>query len=135
MVRGKGLGLEDIQSDPRDLTRLQRLGYLGRTRCLGPWPAGQRLADAHQQRAVQRSRGTADLHHQGHARLLERRTQGHRFELGCERCHRVESAAQVGAMVAVADCPVEEGGENAGGIESGQATPVNGAVGSDKRRR
>ena len=67
----------------------------------------QFLAQRHEQRAVQRARGAADLHHQRHADRLQRfrqRLAASLVELGQ---HRLEAALHVEPVIAVADGLVE----------------------------
>ena len=66
------------------------------------WP-GQR----HEQRAIERPEGAADLHHQRHAELVQSRRQiarRHRLRLGLRR---LETALHVDAVIAIADRLVE----------------------------
>ena len=46
----------------------------------------------------------------------------------------VEATGGGGDAEVAAEFGVEDGGENAGGVEAGEAAPVDGAVGADQRR-
>ena len=68
----------------------------------------QRLAERHEQRAVERARGAADLHHQRHADAFAApRASAGRRSPSRSAAHRLEAALHVDAVVAVADRLIE----------------------------
>ena len=67
----------------------------------------QRLAERHEQGSVQRSGRSADLHDQGRADTLQRLAEILGGELVDGGENRLEAAAHVGAVIAVADGAIE----------------------------
>ena len=92
---------------PRALTAAmaarEGLRRLGRARVR----AGKLLAQRQEQRAVERPRGAADLHHELRADRLEQIGQAHRRKRIQVLQHRLKSPLHVVPVIAVADCGVE----------------------------